>query len=166
MHLNQYEGDGMMRFRISSVLCIVLFVLISTFIALTAAYSGPAAEPNGSFLAGAASVDITPEPGCILSGYAVKGGRNATGVMHPLHANIVVFSDMQMTAAVVTLDLLNLHLDTVNKIREKTESMTGIPGSHIIFALPIHMPGRLSGRRLQKVPNRSPIRNTWTLLSA
>ena len=110
---------------------ISIIAVITSAIAIVLA---PNIISAGDFRSGVASVDITPPLGCAMSGYAAPGGRYSTGVMHPLHANAVVFSDSRSTAVIITLDLLNLNAPTVKAIRQRITASTGIPEDHIMLA--------------------------------
>lgn len=107
--------------------CILLFIsLIADCNVLSAA--------PPVFQAGASSVDITPPIGIAMAGYKVEGQRSATGIMHPLYAQILVVNDSKTSAAIITLDLIDLTKETVRELRQKIESLTGIPGSNIMIA--------------------------------
>lgn len=56
--------------------------------------------------AGTARRDITPEPGCALSGYAGRGAAEA--VLDPLELTALVWSDQGPPIALVTFDLLGV----------------------------------------------------------
>jgi len=58
-----------------------------------------------ALLAGAATADITPEPGGLMDGY---GGRmqGSQGVHDPLFARAVVLEDGDTVCAIVVCDLL------------------------------------------------------------
>lgn len=69
-------------------------------------------------MAGAARVDITPEPGCYLAGYAP--GRRADTVLDPLWARAVAIRCGHVTAAILALDCLGLTPATVQAIADAT----------------------------------------------
>ena len=58
----------------------------------------------GELKAGAASRDITPEPGLVMWGYSDRPST-ATGTLDPLYTKALVLDDGATTLAVVTLDL-------------------------------------------------------------
>ncbi|WP_240229476.1 neutral/alkaline non-lysosomal ceramidase N-terminal domain-containing protein [Devosia lacusdianchii] len=90
--------------------------------------------------AGAAVVDITPEPGLHLAGFAART-EPATGVHDPLTARAIVVED----TAVVVLDVIGLHEDMAARIRRRSP----LPDDRIIVAAththgaPVSMLGRL-----------------------
>lgn len=110
-----------------SSLCILL--LISLIINCNVLSAAPPV-----FQAGASSVDITPPLGIAMAGYKVEGQRSATGIMHPIYAQILVMNDSKTSAAIITLDLIDLSKETVRELRQKIESLTGIPGANIMVA--------------------------------
>ncbi len=64
------------------------------------------------FLAGAATVDITPPPGLMMCGYAART-EPAAGTHDPLTARALVIGD----TALVVADVLGLHEDSCARIR-------------------------------------------------
>ena len=90
--------------------------------------------------AGAASVDITPETGLHLAGFAART-TPATGTHDPLTARAIVVEE----TAVVVLDVIGLHEDMAGRIRQRS----CLPDDNIIVAAththgaPVSMKGRL-----------------------
>lgn len=90
--------------------------------------------------AGAASVNITPQAGLQLAGFAART-LPATGMHDPLTARAIVVED----TAVVALDVIGLHEDMAARIRRRSP----LPDDSIIVAAththgaPISMIGRL-----------------------
>ncbi len=80
--------------------------------------------------AGAASVDITPDPvrGTYLAGFAM--GRTATGVHMRLAATSLYLTDGDEELVLVSADLTGLLRPWIERIR----SRAGIDGSKIVFA--------------------------------
>jgi hypothetical protein len=55
--------------------------------------------------AGAASIDITPPPGCPMWGYAARHAQPSVGVLDPLQARAVVLATGKDRIAIVSIDL-------------------------------------------------------------
>ena len=86
-----------------------------------------------SFCIGVATVDITPPPGCDLSGFMAR--RNpSTGVHDPVYVRALTIADGQTTVALLTCDLLGLEAPTVAAIRQQMEQATAIPAAQIMIA--------------------------------
>ena len=102
--------------------------------------------------AGAASVDITPESGLHLAGFAART-TPANGVHDPLTARAIAVDD----TAVVVLDVIGLHEDMAARIRQRCP----LPDGNVIVAAththgaPVSMQGRLGraadARFLQRI---------------
>ena len=72
-----------------------------------------------SFCVGAATRDITPDPGAPLWGYTERQG-GASGTLDPLYAKAVVFRAGRKAVAIVSLDLGRVPLEDVcNRIRQR-----------------------------------------------
>lgn len=90
--------------------------------------------------AGAASVDITPDPGLRLAGFAARTSPS-TGTHDPLTARAVVVDD----TAIVVLDVIGIHEDMAARIRRRSP----LPDGNVIVAAththgaPVSMTGRL-----------------------
>ncbi len=90
--------------------------------------------PSSSPLqAGAAQVDITPNPGIPLSGYIAREGVS-TGIHDRLAATVLALSGAGHRAALVSCDLVGLDQATVSTIRQKIQSATGIPARDVMVA--------------------------------
>jgi len=86
----------------------------------------PAIASDAQLLAGAATVDITPEPGLRLWGYSNRASA-ATGTLDPLMAKAVVFKVGEQSVAIVTLDLGRPPEPAViEKIRQRTRAECGV----------------------------------------
>ncbi len=89
--------------------------------------------------AGAAMVDITPEPGLAMSGYVART-EPAAGAHDPLTVRAVVVDD----TALVVCDVLGVHEDMSARIR----ALCALPADNVIVAAlhthgaPVSMPGR------------------------
>jgi hypothetical protein len=82
--------------------------------------------------AGTAAVDITPPAGVPMAGYYYV--RYNQGTHDPLHAKALVFSLDGVKAAMVTLDLIGIPRDAVEKARILVEGLTAVPGAHLMVS--------------------------------
>jgi len=79
-------------------------------------------ETGGTFEAGVAVRDITPEPGVSMWGYSDRSGP-ATGTLDPLHARALVIRAGGEAVAVVTLDLGRVPMKAPSaRIRERAKA--------------------------------------------
>lgn len=85
-------------------------------------------------LAGAATVDITPEIGQDLSGYAARRGP-AEGIHDRLLASAVAVSDGSTTSLVIAADLVALDPEQVEEIGHELRRLTGIPTEWIAVSV-------------------------------
>lgn len=97
-----------------------------------------AADKDGKFsvqsnlLAGVAKVDITPAE---TDGVMVTGHRRMVhGVRDPLRAGVLLLSDGETKAGIVTLDTIGAWDEMVRLARARIEQETGVPGENIIVA--------------------------------
>lgn len=81
--------------------------------------------------AGIAQIDITPPVGIDMTGFIAREGPSI-GVLDPLFARALVLDDGKNQAAILTCDLLGLHLAHVNRVRALITSQTGIPAAHVM----------------------------------
>lgn len=82
--------------------------------------------------AGAAKVDITPDE---TEGVTVTGHRRVVhGVRDPLRAGVLVLSDGETKAAIVTLDTIGAWEDLVTLARRRIAEETGVPYENILVA--------------------------------
>lgn len=82
--------------------------------------------------AGFARLDITPPFGTRLSGYFEE--RLADGILEPLQAHAVAFSDGERTAAAVSLDVIGIRQDEMDVIRNRAAQKNNIPYEAIFVA--------------------------------
>ena len=81
-----------------------------------------------AFSVGYAKVDITPMDPVPLAGFGDNNERISNGVLDPLYATCIAFSDVEgNTVLLYSLDLLNTSEALVKDIREKVNVETGIP---------------------------------------
>jgi neutral ceramidase len=82
---------------------------------------------------GVAAVDITPPPGCDLSGFIARQNPSV-GVRDPVFARALTLDDGQTTVALLTCDLLGLEARTIATIRQQIAQATRIPATRIMIA--------------------------------
>ncbi len=87
----------------------------------------------GIFLAGFAEIDVTPPPGCELTGYAVAD-RLAEGRHDPLRAVAVVLDDRGQKSLLCSVDLCVIHADVTAVVRKRVSKATAIPAERIMIA--------------------------------
>ncbi len=115
-------------------------ILIGTVLALLpgirAAQLSPDKQPDpipmSNLRAGVARVDITPPLSVPLSGYADRTGP-ATGIHDPLHAGVIVLDDGRQTAAIVTLDILDISEADGEAARDAIRRSAGIDPAHVLI---------------------------------
>lgn len=80
--------------------------------------------------AGVAKVDITPD---VSTGLQVVGHRRKVfKVRDPLRAGVLVLSDGETKAAIVTLDTIGAWDHMVRLARERIEELTGVPSHNVM----------------------------------
>src|SRR5688572_1047725 len=89
---------------------------------LGASYA-PAA--TGALRAGAARVDITPDPAKLPSGFE--------GVNDRIYARAIVVDDGRTRAALVTVDVGAIPTDTWSQVSEQAEKELRIPAAHLLL---------------------------------
>jgi hypothetical protein len=82
--------------------------------------------------AGAATVNITPEPGIGLAGYYFE--RGADGTNDDLFARALVIESGGMKAALVTLDLISTTRSMIEAARREIEKVAAIPGANVMIS--------------------------------
>jgi len=82
--------------------------------------------------AGVAKVEITPRD---VRDFEVTGHRRkVTGVRDPLRAGVLILSDGETKAAIVTLDTISAWTEMVKQARERIEKEAGVPAAHVLIA--------------------------------
>jgi neutral ceramidase len=95
--------------------------------------------------AGVARAVTTPPVGITHASWGAQTHTRAEGVDLDLWATALVLSDGQTEAAIVDVDLGGFPNDLVKTIRERIESLTGIPGAHVrLSASHTHSGGNVS----------------------
>jgi len=87
----------------------------------------------GIFLAGFASIEITPPPGCELTGYAAPG-RVGQATRDPLTAVAVVLDDRKQKSVLCSVDLCVIHEDVARVVCKRVSKRTAIPPERIMIA--------------------------------
>ena len=85
-----------------------------------------------SLKAGAAQVDITPEPGIPLTGFLFRSGPS-TGIHDRLFTRALALEAGGQRAMLITCDLLALDAPFVAGVRAAIRDATGIPANHILI---------------------------------
>ena len=81
---------------------------------------------------GAASINITPSVGTWMGGYGARD-HGAEDIHDELYAKVLVFSDGETKAAIVTCDLVGVTEESTAAVRGLVEEQTDIPGSHVMI---------------------------------
>jgi neutral ceramidase len=116
--------------RTNAVSIVILGAVTLPSLAAQAEDGRFAVESN--LLAGVAKVDITPAE---TDGVTVTGHRRVVhGVRDPLRAGVLVLSDGETKAAVVTLDTIGAWDEMVKLARARIEKETGVPAPNILVA--------------------------------
>jgi neutral ceramidase len=92
----------------------------------------PLSARSQAFRAGAAQVEITPQPGAPMAGY--YHARGAEGTLDPLYAKALVLDDGRTKVALVTLDLISTTFAITKQARAEIERTTGIAASNIMIS--------------------------------
>lgn len=80
---------------------------------------------------GAATINITPSVGTWMGGYGARD-HGAEDIHDDLYAKILVFSDGETKAAIVTCDLVGVTEESTATVRDLVAEQTDIPGDHVM----------------------------------
>ena len=83
--------------------------------------------------AGFHRIDITPPAGAPLAGFAAREGVS-TGVHDPLFAHALVIESHGRAAAFVSVDVLGLAADFVQRVRDMIKTRTGLPEDAVMVS--------------------------------
>ena len=119
---------------------IVSFSLL--LVLLLGLFSGCGSEPAsnsdplaGKFSVGYSKVDITPSEPVRLAGFSSSEERNSTGVLDPIYATCVAFTDEAGTTVLMFgLDMLNTAETAAEDIRDRITEVFDIPRDNIVFS--------------------------------
>ena len=84
-----------------------------------------------AFQAGVSKVNITPPVGILMGGYGNRT-QGAVGVRDELWARALYLSDGTTELCLVSVELLGLRQESVERIRARVEEAAGIPRSHVV----------------------------------
>ena len=87
---------------------------------------------GSALIAGAATVDITPDGPQFLFGYP-HVRRFSTGVHDPLLSSALFLSDGQTSLLLVANDVIYVSRRSAQRVRERIEQQTGIPAANIMI---------------------------------
>ena len=126
--------------RFSVILCMVLVALVADVASATEAVK---------FLAGAATVDVTPREPVPMWGYGSRHAALSEGTLDPLMATVVVLQAGDVRLAIVGLDLgRSPSEESLRKIRTRIKEQHGVEHSFIAGSHTHHGPVlELSSRR-------------------
>jgi hypothetical protein len=85
----------------------------------------PPQEPTVRFRAGAASAEVSPEPGLFIAGDARN--RRFAGAHDPLFAKAVLLHDGATALAIVTVDNIGLTRPDIEAIRQRAATAAALP---------------------------------------
>ncbi len=89
-------------------------------------------DVQSNLRAGVAKVDITPRD---VHDFEVTGHRRkVTGVRDPLRAGVLILTDGETKAAIVTLDTINAWNEMVQLARQRIEQEAGVPSENVLIA--------------------------------
>jgi neutral ceramidase len=87
---------------------------------------------QGTLLAAAASVDITPPVGYYLGGYGARS-EPSNALHDKLYGRVLVLANGDTRAAVVTLDLLGLKWETAQQMRQTVAAAAALPAENVLI---------------------------------
>ncbi len=85
------------------------------------------------FRAGAAAMDVTPEPGVSMNGPISKPGP-VDGVHDPLHARALVMAAGGVKAAVVVVDMCLMDREVIDRAKAAIRERAGIPANRVLVS--------------------------------
>jgi neutral ceramidase len=106
------------------------------------------------FYAGVCETNITPPPGVWMCGYAFRP-TGCTAVHDELYARALVVTNGASTAAILSMDLLGLDFDLVERVRAGIHVETGIL-PHAILLNATHTHGGPNVREFNTMGSRDP----------
>ncbi|MFC1574059.1 neutral/alkaline non-lysosomal ceramidase N-terminal domain-containing protein [Candidatus Latescibacterota bacterium] len=124
-------------------------LLIGSVVIITVMMADALSSENRTLSVGVAKVNITPQTPIPMSGY---GSRKDpfTGVHDDLFSRVVVFSDGENKAVIITADIIGFSHDFLEKFTDRLERETGITKEFILLA-----PAHNHGGPVTRVYNRA-----------
>jgi len=102
-------------------------------LSLAAGVALPAPPHPSAWRAGLAAIDITPPLGVWMGGYAART-QPARGIAQPLHAKALALQDAGgRRAVIVTLDVLGLTAEAVDRIASEVRLRHGLPRERLLL---------------------------------
>lgn len=86
-----------------------------------------------TFQAGVAKVNITPAVGCRMAGYGSRT-HGAIGIRDDIWARALYLTDGQSNFVLLGVEAVGLRRPIVERVRQRVEEETDIPGSHVFIA--------------------------------
>jgi neutral ceramidase len=83
--------------------------------------------------AGAAIIDVTPQKPMFLHGYP-HVERISEGIHDPLYASAMVLDNGKIQIGFCAVDIVFISREITERVREKVETATGIPGQNIMIS--------------------------------
>ncbi|MEX0642024.1 MAG: neutral/alkaline non-lysosomal ceramidase N-terminal domain-containing protein, partial [Pirellulales bacterium] len=108
-------------------------VLGGGMLATSRRLGGADAKADGALLAGEGVVDVSPPKGITLGGFHYSPGRPrlVTAIRQKPEARALVIRRKDTSAAIVSLDMLNVSFDMVRNVQAAVEKEVKIPAAHV-----------------------------------
>ncbi|MBC8289403.1 MAG: hypothetical protein H8E37_03710 [Planctomycetes bacterium] len=112
---------------------LILSGLLFVIVGLSSAVADDALlNVQSNLRAGVAKVEITPRD---VRNFEVTGHRRkVNGVRDPLRAGVLILSDGETKAAIVTLDTISAWTEMVKLARQRIEKESGVPAANVMIA--------------------------------
>ena len=115
-------------------LCLCVMLMLGLFSGCNGGAKEEQPADTAPVSAGFAKVDISPRESVSLEGYGDHDTRFSTGMLEPLYATAVAFSDIYGEKMVfIAHDLLGSPASVFADARKKVSEATGLPVSRILF---------------------------------
>lgn len=109
-----------------------IVLLLALAVSLSACLSREQTPPS-PLQAGYSKVDITPAPGCNLSGYSDDETRLATSVKDKIYATCIAVTYEEETVLLYTVDNICMGAVYAESLRPMITVKVGVPGENIFF---------------------------------
>ena len=107
--------------------------VVALLMGAAALSAAPAGEAKPALRAGAAAVDITPEPGINIHGVIMRGSR-MEGAHDRLHARSLALDDGTTRLVLTICDVRMIGRRVCDEAKQLVSQRTGIPASHLLIA--------------------------------